>query len=76
MALGTCNFPETRRSVLRGIVLIMPALLARRSMAQTGALVDAPDMEGPDIPDPLLASALRPWTGDLEGMVERGCGQV
>jgi membrane-bound lytic murein transglycosylase MltF len=26
--------------------------------------------------DPLLASALRPWTGDLDGMVERGMVRV
>jgi membrane-bound lytic murein transglycosylase MltF len=50
----------------------MPASLARRSLAQTGALTDAADIDGDDAPDPILASALRPWTGDLDGMVERG----
>jgi membrane-bound lytic murein transglycosylase MltF len=72
MSSGTCNFPNTRRSLLRGIVLVMPALLATRPRAQTGALVDAPDTDGADARDPILASALRPWTGDLDGMVERG----
>ena len=76
MGLGTCNFPNTRRSLLRGIVLVMPALLATRPLAQTGALVDAAEAEGADAPDPILASALRPWTGDLDGMVERGMVRI
>lgn len=72
MVLGRSDFPASRRSLLRSLAALMPALLATRSMAQTGALMDAADVDGTDALDPILASALQPWTGDLDGMVERG----
>ena len=47
-------------------------LLAARAMAQTGALLPDAATDDADAADPILSSALKPWTGDLEGMVERG----
>jgi membrane-bound lytic murein transglycosylase MltF len=61
-----------RRSLCKAIAAGLPALLAARAVAQTGALSDDVATDGADGADPILASALRPWTGDLDGMVERG----
>lgn len=36
----------------------------------------AQDADGLEPEDPILADALRPWTGDLDGMVERGMIRV
>jgi membrane-bound lytic murein transglycosylase MltF len=59
-----------RRSLLAAIAAGVPTLLAASAMAQTEALFD--DGSADDAADPILSSALQPWTGDLDAMVERG----
>lgn len=55
-----------RRPVLGGLALAgLAAALPRLAAAEDGSDID-----------PLLASALRPWTGDLDGMVARGMVRV
>ena len=72
MAVRVPDFTNTRRSLLLGVALLAPAFLARRAMAQTGALIDASEPDIADSSDPIIASARRPWTGDLDGMLDRG----
>ncbi|HXV23974.1 MAG TPA: transporter substrate-binding domain-containing protein [Alphaproteobacteria bacterium] len=62
--------PLGRRELLVALLAAPPLLFAYRALAQTGALQDEDEAEIPD--DPLLATALSHWTGDLDGMVERG----
>jgi len=59
-----------RRHLLAIFALTVPGVLAGRAAAQTGVLLG--DVDEPDTVDPIFADALRPWTGDLDGMVERG----
>ena len=55
-----------RRPVLGGLALAgLAAALPRLAAAEDGSDID-----------PLVASALRPWTGDLDGMVARGMVRV
>jgi membrane-bound lytic murein transglycosylase MltF len=61
-----------RRSLLAAVATGVPMLLAARAMAQTGAQFEDVATDDADAADPILSSALKPWTGDLEGMVERG----
>jgi membrane-bound lytic murein transglycosylase MltF len=61
-----------RRSLLAAIAAGIPMLLAARAIAQTGAQFEDVAADDTDAADPILSSALKPWTGDLEGMVERG----
>ena len=72
MALELRHIGQTRRSLLRSVALFLPAVLAGPAAAQTGALLDHGAPEEAEVPEPILASALRKWTGDLDGMVERG----
>jgi membrane-bound lytic murein transglycosylase MltF len=53
----------------------LAALLSARAAAQTGALL-GDDAGAADAVDPIFASALRPWKGDLDGMVERGMVRI
>ena len=63
-----------RRHFLQASTAALLAVLSRRVHAQTGALVE--DGNETDTIDPIFASALRPWIGDLDGMVERGMVRV
>ena len=61
-----------RRSLLAAIAAGIPMLLAARAIAQTGAQFEDVAADDTDAADPILSSALQPWTGDLDAMVERG----
>ena len=61
-----------RRRLLEGVAFGLPLLLAGGLRAQTGVTQDITDTGEAEPEEPLLASALRPWMGDLDGMVERG----
>lgn len=59
-----------RRHFLTALASMFPLLLVEKAIAQTGVL--SADAEESDSVDPIFASALQPWTGDLDGMVKRG----
>ncbi|MCI0431966.1 MAG: transporter substrate-binding domain-containing protein, partial [Rhodospirillales bacterium] len=66
------SYRPTRRRLLEGVAFGLPLLLAGGLRAQTGVTQDITDAGEAEAEDPLLGAALRPWTGDLDGMVERG----
>ncbi len=70
------DYRVERRRLLGSIAFGLPLLLAGRPWAQTGVLQDTAETDEPDPQDSILANALRPWTGDLDGMVDRGMIRV
>ncbi len=78
MTLGTAvtSYRLVRRRLLEGAAFALPLLLAGGLRAQTGLIQDTTESREADPEEAILASALRPWTGDLDGMVERGMIRV
>ena len=70
----TASSPLNRRYFLAILALSVSGILAERAAAQTGVLHG--DVDESDTVDPIFADALRPWTGDFDGIVERGMVRI